>query len=60
MGRAPGPGPHGIWHEPLQNCPSVGLTHELGWIGLGCVGLGRHFSAFRGFGWVQYSKSTKI
>jgi len=30
-----------------QSCPWVGLTH-----GLGCVALGRYFSAFGGFDWV--------
>jgi len=38
-----------------QSCPWVGLTHGLGW-----VGLGRDFSVFRGLGWVHYCKSTKI
>ena len=37
-----------------QSCPCVGLTHGLGW-----VGLGRDFSVFGGMGWVHYSKSTR-
>jgi len=37
-----------------QSCPWVGLTHGLGW-----VGLGRDFSVFGGLGWVHYRKSTK-
>jgi len=38
-----------------QSCPWVGLTHGLGW-----VGLGRYFSVSGLLGWVHYSKSTKI
>jgi len=40
---------------PVQSCPWVGLTHGLGWVG-------SNFSSFWsvGFGWVHYSKSTKI
>jgi len=37
-----------------QSCPWVGLTHGLGW-----VGLGRDFSVFGGLGWVHFSKSSK-
>jgi len=39
-----------------QCCPWVGLTHGLGWIGLG-----RDFSVFVGIGlrWVHYSKNSK-
>jgi len=37
-----------------QSCPWVGLTHGLGW-----VGLGRDFSVFGGLGWAHYRKSTK-
>ena len=35
-----------------QSCPWVGLTHGLGW-----VGMGRDFLVFGGLGWVH--KSTK-
>ena len=34
-----------------QSCPRVGLTHGLGW-----VGLGRDFSVFGGLGGVHNSK----
>jgi len=37
-----------------QSCPWVGLTHGLGW-----AGLGRDFSVIGGLGWVHYSKSAK-
>ena len=40
--------------QSRQSCPWVGLTHGLGW-----VGLGQDFSFFGGLGWVHYSKSTK-
>jgi len=43
-----------------QSCPWVGLTHGLGWVGLGRVGLGRDFSVFGGLGWVHYKKVLKI
>jgi len=43
-----------LWHRVAQSCPWVGLTHGLGW-----VGLGRDFSVFGGLGWVHCSKSIK-
>jgi len=37
----------------LQSCPWVGLTHGLGWAGLGWVGSGSEFSVFSWLGWVM-------
>jgi len=36
-----------------KNCPWVGLTHGLGWVG-------SSFFSFGGLGWVKYSKSGKM
>jgi len=36
-----------VYRRPAQSCPLVGLTHGLGW-----VGLGRDFSVFGVLSWV--------
>ena len=52
-------GPRAPWHLAWAS-PELPMGWVDQWVWLGCVGLGRDFSAFRGLGWVQYSKSTKI
>jgi len=55
-----GPGPHGIWHEPPQNCPWVGLTNGFGWAALGWVEIFQLFVVWVGSSIAKVLKFERI